>query len=164
MTLLRDRSKKWARERIISGENFTTAKEVITLGFLPGRSLLFALAQVVTANIKTRSVQDQITLPCKSVSHQPQKQTALPLNYPGQWWCLERFSTMTWKQSIILTGKLNLCDMMVCRWNTRFFWLGSWSSNPNFLHPQIHYTFPFPWGITGFLHSHFYNSFFECFW
>lgn len=71
MILLRDRSKKWARQRmktrIMSGEIFTTAEEVMTLGFLPDWSLLLILAQVVTANTKTRSVWDQTTLPCKSV-------------------------------------------------------------------------------------------------
>lgn len=135
-------SQKENGNRITSGESFTTAEEVMTLGLFPDWSLLFLLAQVVTANIKTRSVKDQNTLPCKSVPRQPQMQTALLLNYPEQQWCIERFYTMTWKQST-LTGKLNLCETMVCRWNTRLFWLGNWSSKSEFTTPSnpLHISF-----------------------
>lgn len=59
----------------MSAETFRAAKAMMTLGFFPDWSLLFVLFQVVTANIKTRSVQDQTTLPCKSVPHQPQMHT-----------------------------------------------------------------------------------------
>lgn len=124
MTLFRDRSKKGARERMETeaylAESFTMVKEVMTLGFFPDWSLLFVLAQAVTANTKTRPVQDQTTLQYKSVPHQSQMQTALLLNYPDQRGCLERFSTMIRRQSI-LSGKCNLCEMMVCRGNTRLF-------------------------------------------
>lgn len=85
MTLFRDRSKKGARERMETeaylAESFTMVKEVMTLGFFPDWSLLFVLAQAVTANTKTRSVKDQTTLQYKSVPHQSQMQTALLLNY-----------------------------------------------------------------------------------
>lgn len=95
--------------------------------------------------------------------HQPQMQTALLLSYPEQWWCWERFSSMTWKQCI-LTGKLNFVRWWFAGGTQDFSDWAAGVQNPNLLHPQIHYKFPFPWGITGFLHSHFYNNFFECFW
>lgn len=176
MTLFRDRSKKWARERMETEsclvETFTMAKEVMTLGFFPDWSLLFILAQAVTANTITRSVQDK-PLCHRNLFHTATDAKCTPIELSRTMMMLRKVfhhgmksGHLNWQMQFMWDGDLQMEHKTFLIGQQEFKILISYTLKlltPNekcwvtFL-----YAFLFPWGISSFLLL--YNNFFECFW